>query len=311
MSAKSGQVMSIGGREVSITHPDKVLFPGDGITKAELIGYYRRIGRWMLPFIEERPLSLERFPDGIDQPGFFQKAAAQYYPSWIDRVTVEKTGGTVEHVVCNDAATLVYLANQACVTPHIWLSRVDHLRSPDQIIFDLDPSNDDLPGVIGAAKVVKELLDDLTLPAFVKSTGSRGLHVTVPLKPKDDFDEVRSFARQLAEIVVERDPERYTLEQHKEKRRGRVFVDINRNAYAQTAVAVYGVRARQGAPVAVPLAWEEIDARGFRPDGITIRNVFDRLEKIADPWKDFRRHSTTLEKARRKLEKMHAARNLS
>lgn len=291
---------------VNITHPDKVLFPEDGITKGELIEYYQRISRWMLPFLEDRPLALQRFPDGIGHPGFFQKAAAPYYPEWIDKVTVEKAGGTVKHVVCNNAETLAYLANQACITPHIWLSRVDRLRFPDQMIFDLDPSTEDAQAVIDAAQTLKELLDDMALPSFIKTTGSRGVHVGVPLDRKEDFDSVRECARQLAQIVVDRNPDRYTLEQYKEKRRGRVFIDINRNAYAQTAAPPYAVRARKGAPVSVPIEWTELDAPKFRPDGVTIRNVFERLETIKDPWKDFWRRASSLDKARRKMEKRNA-----
>ena len=260
----------------------------------------------MLPHLGGRPLSMQRFPDGIDQPGFFQKAAASYYPAWIKKVTVQKAGGTVRHVICDDTATLVYLANQACITPHIWLSRVDKKEFPDQMIFDLDPSTEDFSAVIDAALALKDVLDDLELPGFIKTTGSRGLHVGVPLKREQDFDSVRAFARNVAEIVVGRDPARYTLEQYKNKRHGRVFLDINRNAYAQTAVAVYAVRARNGTPVSVPIEWNELLKKNTRPDGITMRTVFERLDKIEDPWKHFWRRATSLEKARRRLEERYA-----
>lgn len=283
MSLKVAEVLRIDGREVNVTRPEKVLFPEDGITKGDLIRYYQRISPWMLPHLEGRPLVMQRFPDGIDHGGFFQKAAAPYYPAWIRTVTVQKAGGTVRHVVCDDTATLVYLANQACVTPHIWLSRVDQIQNPDQMIFDLDPSTEDVAAVVDAALVLKSLLDDLELHAFLKTTGSRGLHVAVPLPRDQNFDSVRAFARNVAEIVISRDPARYTLEQYKSKRRGRVFIDVNRNAYAQTAVAVYAVRARKGAPVSVPLHWNEVREKHFRPDGITMHTVFQRLESIADP----------------------------
>jgi bifunctional non-homologous end joining protein LigD len=302
MSVKPAEVLRVDGHEVDITRPEKVLFPEDGITKGDLIRYYQRIGPWMLPHLEGRPLALQRFPDGIDKPGFFQKAAAAYYPGWIKKVTVRKEGGTVKHIVCNDAATLVYLANQACITPHIWLSRVDRLQFPDQMIFDFDPSTEDFAAVIDGAMLLKGLLDDLELPAYLKATGSRGLHVAVPLNREQEFDAVRAFARKVAEIIVAQDPSRYTIEQYKSKRRGRVFIDVNRTAYAQTVVAVYAVRARNGAPVSVPLAWSELRKKGLRPDGITMRNVFERLDKGDDPWKDFWRHAASLDKASRKLE---------
>jgi len=201
----------------------------------------------------------------------------------------------------------VYLANQACIAFHTWLSRDDDLNCPDQMILDFDPStDDDLAGVVGGALVLKELLDGLELPAFVKSTGSRGVHVVVPLDGKQDFESTRSFARQLAAIIVDRDSSRYTLEQYKNKRRGRVFVDVNRNAYAQTAVAVYAVRARDGAPVSVPLEWNELREKNLRPDSFTIKTIFERLDRIEDPWKNFWRRAPSLEKARRRLEKRHA-----
>jgi bifunctional non-homologous end joining protein LigD len=283
------------GHDIKITRPEKVLFPEDGVTKGDLIAYYQRVAPWILPHLEGRPLTFQRFPDGIDKAGFFQKSAGAYYPAWIQRATMEKTGGTVSHVVCENAATLVYLANQACVALHTALSRADKPHHPDLMIFDLDPSKeDDLPAVIQGALWLKELLEARDLPAFVKTTGSRGLHVVVPLDAKRDFGAVLAFAHSLAELLVERDPEHYTLEFYKNKREDRVFVDVNRNAYAQTAVAAYSVRARQGAPVAVPLPWSELRHKNLRPDGVTIRNAFERLEHIEDPWKDFWKVSASL-----------------
>jgi len=294
--------------DVQITRPAKVLFPDSGITKGDLIRYYERIADRILPHLKGRPLMLQRFPDGVGRPGFIQKAAPAYYPSWIERVTVPKEGGTVSHVVCNDARTLVYLANQACVTLHTWLSCAGDLHSPDQMMLDLDPSREnDIAGVVSGALALKRILEDLGLPAYVKSTGSRGLHVTVPLDGQHDFDFVRAFARQLAGILVDRDASRFTLEQHKEKRRGRVFIDVNRNGYAQTAVAAFSVRARAGAPVSLPIDWGELRRKSFRPDAATMRNVFERLDSMDDPWKNFRRDAVSLKAASRKLGTLHAA----
>jgi bifunctional non-homologous end joining protein LigD len=293
---------------MKVTRPAKVLFPKDGFTKGELVAYYDRIAPRMMPYLAARPLVLERFPDGIARAGFIQKAAGAHYPSWIKTVTVKKVGGIVRHVVCDDAATLTYLANQACITFHTWLSRVDALDSPDQMIFDFDPSRDgDTAGVVGGALVLKEILDDLELPAYVKSTGSRGVHVVVPLDAGHGFAFVRGFARRLAAVIVDRDSTRYTLEQYKKNRRGRVFIDINRNAYAQTAAAPYSVRPRDGAPVSVPLHWSELRKKTFQPDAITVRNIFDHLDRVDDPWKRFWRDAVSLEDAARKLESLHAA----
>ena len=304
--ARQIEVAQENGREIEITHPDKVLFPEDGITKGDLVRYYQAIGERMLPYLEGRPLAMQRFPDGIDRPGFFQKAAAKYYPEWIETATVAKAGGTVRHVVCNDVAILIYLANQACITHHVWLSRVDKLEYPDQMIFDLDPSTGDLSEVIEAAYALKDVLDNLELPSYVKATGSRGLHIAVPLDRKEDFDSVRGFARGVAEVVAARAPTRYTMEQSKLKRRGRLFLDVNRNAYAQTAVATYAVRARRGAPVSVPLRWDDLRQKDFRPDGATMQTVLRHLDKIEDPWKEFWSRRLSLDKARRKLPRLDA-----
>ncbi|PYX23994.1 MAG: ATP-dependent DNA ligase [Acidobacteria bacterium] len=305
-----GQTVQVDRHHVEITRPTKVLFPGDGITKADLIDYYRRIAPWILPYMRGRPLAMERYPDGIDKPSFFHKMVPSYYPDWIKTVTVNKAGGTVTHVICDNEATLVYLANQACITPHVWLSRFNKLRYPDQMVFDLDPSGEEFGLVKSTAQDLSGLLDELGLPAYVKTTGSKGLHVAVPLKRQEDFDSVRAFARRVAEIVVHEDPGQRTLEQRRNRRRGRVFVDTNRNAYAQTVAPAYAVRARPHAPISVPLAWSELENEDLRPDGVTIMGVFERLEKVGDPWKNFRRDATSLKVAYRKLEKRSATRKI-
>jgi bifunctional non-homologous end joining protein LigD len=305
--AERGEIIEIERHEVKITRPDKVLFPADGITKHDLVEYYRRIAPRMIPYLRSRPLMLERYPDGIEGARIVQKSASSYYPKWIKTATVKKVGGSLRQVVSDDAATLAYLANQACITPHVWLSRIERPQYPDQLIFDLDPSGDDFEPVRGIAQALREKLERMDLPTYVKSTGSRGLHVTVPLKPEVDFDAVRSFARQLAETVAREDPKRRTTAQRKSKRQGRVFLDTNRNAYAQTAVAPYAVRARSGAPVAIPISWDELSKRTFRSDGVTIRSVFDRLKRVDDPWKDFWRNAVSLKRALGKMEKFDAA----
>jgi bifunctional non-homologous end joining protein LigD len=301
--AAEAALVRIGRREIEITRPEKVLFPEDGITKGHLIDYYARIAPWILPHIRNRPLTLERYPDGIHKQRIFQKEASSYFPEWIRRVTVKKVGGTVNHVVCNDIATLVYLANQACLTPHIFLSRLDNPDVPDQMVFDLDPQGDDFELVRSTARAFEKLLSDLELPAYLKTTGSRGLHVVVPLQRREGFDSVREFAKGLARIVVSQAPEERTMEQLKANRGGRVFIDTNRNAYAQLVAPAYAVRARKGAPVSVPLDWSELKRKDLRSDGVTIRTIFDRLDKVGDPWANFWRSGVSLTKAKRKLER--------
>jgi bifunctional non-homologous end joining protein LigD len=255
----------------------------------------------MLPHLRDRPLTLERYPNGINTKRFFQKEVSSYFPKWIRTVTVPKVGGTVTHVVCNDTATLVYLANQACVTPHIFLSRADKLETPDQLVFDLDPQVDEFEPVRDTALAFKRLLDQLELPAYLKTTGSRGLHVVVPLRRRERYDAVRSLGRELAAIIVDQAPHARTMEQLKADRGKRVFIDTNRNGYAQLVAPAYAVRARDGAPVSVPLAWSELKRKTLRSNGYTIRTLFERLDQLGDPWADFWRRGVLLTNARRKL----------
>jgi bifunctional non-homologous end joining protein LigD len=197
----------------------------------------------------------------------------------------------------------VYLAGQACITLHAWLSRADRLDAPDRMILDLDPADDRAPDAREAAIDIGMLLRELGLEPFAMATGSRGYHVTVPLRRRAGFDEVRSFARDVARVAVARDP-RLTVEQRKTARGGRIFVDVMRNTYAHTAVAPYSVRPRAGAPVAAPLRWEELSDAGTRPDGQTLRTVLGRLEREGDPWADIRSFARALGTPRRRLERL-------
>lgn len=296
------ETLRFGRYAVEVSNRDKVLFPDAGVTKGDLVDYYRRIAERMVPHLEERPVAMQRFPDGIDAEGFYQKDAPDYFPDWIERVTVEKEGGTVTHVVCRNEATLVYLANQAVVTPHVWLSRVDDLHRPDRMIFDLDPPGVDFEPVRSAARALRGLLDELGLVAWPLVTGGRGLHVVVPLRRGERFDSVRGFARGVAEVLASREPDRFTTETRKAKRRGRLFLDYLRNAYAQTAVPPFAVRPRPGAPVAVPLDWDDVDDPGLRGDAYTVGNVFRRLSQTDDPWRGMARHARSLDRPRERLE---------
>jgi bifunctional non-homologous end joining protein LigD len=284
--------MKVGRHSINVSNTDKVLFPDDGVTKGDLIDYYEAVGPQMVSYLKGRPLSLERYPDGIDEQQVFQQNAPQYFPVWIETASVKRVGGkgAVKHAVASDTASLVYLANQACITPHAWLSRADRPMNPDQLIFDLDPA-DGVASARRAALDVHELLDELGLPATVKTTGGKGLHVHVPLDRTADFDEVRRFARGVAEVLVARNPDHYTLEQRKKARRGRLYLDIMRNAYGQTAVPPYAVRARPGATVATPLDWSELEDRRFRIDRFTTRTIRRRLEHDGDPWPRLRGRS--------------------
>lgn len=285
------------GRDIEIGHPDKPLFDDPKITKLELARYYLKISEVALCHYHDRALSMHRYPDGIRREGFFQKNIGAHFPDWIERKNLPEEGGEITHVVANDAATLVYLADQACITPHLALSRIDRPDHPDRMIFDLDPSDDDFGKVRHTALHLKSYLDRLKLTSFVQTTGSRGLHVLVPLDRSARFDEVREFSHRVCHTLARQYPDLMTVEQRRNKRGQRVFLDDLRNAYGQTSVAPYAVRARPGAPVATPLEWKELGRRELRPRHYRIANIFRRLGQINDPWATIARHAQGLNKA--------------
>lgn len=300
--SKEKQSLKIGRYSVNITTPDRILFPDDKITKLQLIEYYLTYADYITPHTKNRPLTMHRFPEGIEHEGFYQKNAAEYFPRWIKTVPVVHENRTVHYVVGNNAATLAYLANQACITFHLWLSKINNLHKPDRIIFDLDPSGTDFNQVRRAAFDLRELLEDeLGLVSFVMTTGSRGLHVLVPLKQKYDFDFVHNFTHAIAHIMVARNPKDLTLEVRKDKRKGKIFVDYLRNSFSATAVAPYSVRAKSGAPVATPLYWQEAEDKKLHPQKYTLKNIDRRLEHMGDPWQNVMKHACSLRKAEKVL----------
>jgi bifunctional non-homologous end joining protein LigD len=274
------------------------------VTKADLAAYYERIAGRMVPHLRDRPVSMHRFPDGVAEAGFFHKDVPDHFPDWIRRVRVRKADGALTHAVVCDADTLVYLADQACITPHVWLSRSDRLDRPDRMVFDLDPSGEDFAAVRRVAQALGELLDELELPRFAMTTGSRGIHIWVPLERRHGFDEVRAFAREVAAVIEARHPNLVTTEQRKQKRRGRVLIDVMRNAYAQTAVPPYAVRPRGQGPVATPLRWEELSDSRLQPDRWTVSNLFRRLARREDPWRGMSSQARSLTRARQRLHRV-------
>jgi bifunctional non-homologous end joining protein LigD len=288
---------------VEISHPDKLLFPEDGLTKADIAEYYEEVSEWMLPHIRNRPLSLLRYPDGIDGHGFFHKNVPDHYPDFVKRVEVEKRGGTLVHALACNTETLVYLVGQNMITPHVWLSRADRLRQPDRIVFDLDPApGADFGAVRRAARRTGELLREVGLEPFAQVTGSKGIHVWTPLRRRATFADVRPFARGVAEVLASRHPDELTLEFRKSERGGRILVDVMRNNYAQTAVPPYAVRPRPRAPVATPIAWDELSDSKLRADRWTVGNVRKRLRAKGDPWADIASFARGLSRARKRLE---------
>ena len=284
----------IAGKSIELSNRDKIMFPADGITKGEMVDYYHKIAEVMLPHLRDRPVSLQRFPDGIGEEGFFQKNTPDYFPDWIRYVRLSKEGGSINYPVVGDAASLVYLANQGTITLHAALARTGAPHHPDRLVFDLDPSGDAFAPVQQAARILRKALDELDLPSFVQTTGSRGLHVVIPLQGKQNFDQARAFAVDLAEELAEQHPDKLTVEQRKKNRGQRVFLDCMRNAYGQTAVAPYSLRARAGAPCATPLSWEEALASDMKPDRYRLKNIFRRLGRKEDPWKGMGRRGVSL-----------------
>ncbi|SCK32632.1 bifunctional non-homologous end joining protein LigD [Streptomyces sp. WMMB 714] len=276
-------------RDIEISRPGKVLFPDDGITKSDLARYYRRVATRAVPRLRGRPLMMERHPDGIGGKPLMQKNAPDYFPDWVHTAEMSKEGGTVRHVVCDNADTLVYLAGQASVTQHRWLSKADRPHDPDLLVFDLDPSGGaDFEDVRWAASCVGGLLEEVDLPTRLMTTGSRGLHVIAALDRRADFDTVRDFARRVSRVLVSRHPDRLTDEPRKAARGDRIYLDIQRNAYAQTAVAPYAVRARPGGPVAMPISWSELNESDLAPDRWKLADM-EALEKRLrgeDPWSE-------------------------
>jgi len=287
-----------------ITHPEKILFPEEGITKGELASYYEAIAPVMLPPLRRRPITMERFHRGIGSPGFFQKDVSKGFPDWLERVEVPKHGGTVHHPIANDTRSLLWLANQNSITIHVWPSRTPNLYNPDICIFDFDPSKDDeLDRLRAAALLLRELLDDLGLPSWIKTSGSKGFHIAVPLNGKHDFGEVARFAHTVGRVLVSRDPENLTQEFHKVDRAGRILVDTGRNGYSATYAATYTVRARPGAPVSAPCTWEEIEKGEVGPKTFTLRTMAQRIALKGDLWSDLLKNKVSLKRAVNRLSK--------
>jgi bifunctional non-homologous end joining protein LigD len=299
----TAHTIQLDGHDIALSNPDKVLYPHDDITKGDVVDYYRAVAEVMLPHLADRPLNLFRCPDGITS-GFFQQRADPHLPDWITTVEVPARGDEqpVRHVVCDDAATLVHLANLASLELHRWLSTAATPSHPDLVVVDLDPP-DGAPvnALRDAAAVVRDAFDDLDLVPFLQTTGGRGFHVAAPLDATTDEDAVRPAIRAMADRLAEQHPAKLTTQQRKSGRGDRIFLDTNRNAYGQTAITPYSLRARPGAPVATPIDWSELSKT--TPDKYTLHNLPRRLAQKADPWRDIRQHArpadTLIERSRR------------
>jgi len=279
--------MNVNNKDIKIKKEDKIMFPKSNISKKDLINYFLKISNYIIPHIENRPLTMHRFPNGINDINFYEKQIPSYFPNWFDRVDIKnKDKGHTIYPICNNKQSLVYLANQACISHHIWLSQKDSLDYPDKIIFDLDPpKNKNFSLVIKAAKDFKKLLDYKKLSTYVMTTGSQGLHIVVPIIQEYDFEETRYFAKNIAKELVEKNSDLYTIEQRKDKRNNKIFIDYLRNSYGQTSIAPYSIRDKDYAPIATPVDWDELD-NTLSATKYNISNIFRRLGQKQDPWKN-------------------------
>ena len=287
-----------------ITHPEKVLFPDDGITKGEVAAYYEQIAPVILPHLRGRPITMERYPAGIGAKGFWQKDVSKGFPAWLQRVEVPKKDGVVHHPVVSDTQSLLWMTNQNTITQHVWTSRLPDLNYPDLCVFDLDPSTDDVAEVRGAALGLRQLLDKIGLPCWIKTTGSKGFHIVVPVDGKTSMSFVARFANAVGTLFVSLAPDRLTQEFNKVDRRGRIYVDTGRNGYSATFAAAYTLRAKPGAPVSAPCTWEEIEQGTVSPGSFTLRNMPERIASVGDLWADMRRRGRSLQRAMDKVREM-------
>jgi bifunctional non-homologous end joining protein LigD len=290
-----------------ITHPEKVLFPEDGITKGDLAAYYEAIAPVMLPHLRARPLTMERYPAGIGEQGFWQKDVSKGFPAWLKRVKVAKKGGSLHHAVVTDVRSLLWVTNQNTITHHVWTSRVPKLTYPDVCVFDLDPSKDDVAAVRTAALELRDLLEELGLPSWIKTTGSKGFHIVVPLDGRTPIATAARFANAVGTVLVSRATDRLTQEFSKEDRGGRIYLDTGRNGYGATFAAAYTVRAKHGAPVSAPCTWQEVERGDVHPRSFTPRNMSERIARVGDLWADMRRRGRSLSKPMDRLRRLSRA----
>ena len=270
--------------DVAITHPEKVMFPDDGITKGEMASYYELVAPVMLPHMAGRPVTLERFHRGIGDKGFFQKNLGKGAPPWLERVSVPKKDGVVNYPVIRDERGIAWLANQNCITPHVWTSRVPDLFHPDLCLFDLDPLDENEDALRAATLLVRDTLSELGIDSWVKTSGSKGFHVAFALDEKSDSGQVARFGHAFGRELVRRAPKLLTQEFYKADRGGKILIDTGRNEFGATYAAPYAIRPKPGAPVSAPCTWDEVESGEASPRAFTLRTMSARLDARGDLW---------------------------
>ena len=301
----SGEPALVGAdeRRVTITNPSKVFWPDEGYTKSDLVEYYEAVSPWLLPYLKDRPLVLTRYPDGITGKSFFQKDAPEWTPSWLrtERIHANDVDRDIDYFIVDDRESLRYVVNLGTILLHLWSSRLASLDNPDWLVLDLDPKGAPFTDVVKVARALHSILDGLGLPSYVKTSGATGLHIVLPLGAGYDYEVTRTFARLLAAMGVEAEPEISTIARPLRSRGGKVYIDFGQNGRGQTVVAPFSARPLPGAPVSCPLRWEEVTAK-LDPARFTIKTAPARLEKIGDPMAPVRSGRIDVAAALRKLE---------
>lgn len=292
---------------LKLTNLEKIYFPDDGYTKGDVVSYYAAISKYILPYLKDRPESLNRHPNGIYAESFYQKDMRDTVPSWAKTKLIysESNGRNIKYFVCNNQASLLYLVNLGCIEINPWFSRIQNLSFPDYAVIDLDPEEISFDKVIDAALAVKEVLDEagVGMKSFCKTSGATGLHIYIPLNAKYSYDISEEFIRIIVNIVNSRVPTFTSIERMPAKRKKKVYLDYLQNREAQTLAAPYSIRPRPGATVATPLEWREVK-KGLDPRQFTIKNTLNRLKQKGDLFKPVLGAGINIEKCIKKLESM-------
>ncbi|PKM77954.1 MAG: DNA polymerase domain-containing protein [Firmicutes bacterium HGW-Firmicutes-15] len=288
--------IAIEGREIQLTNLDRILWPEQGYTKHDLVEYYGAVFSFISPHLRQRPLVFTRYPNGIKEASFYQKNAPQYLPEWIRTFAWAGSKGIKHYVLVEAQADLIWLANQACIEIHPWMSQTFTIENPDYIVFDLDPSEQNtFEEIVSVARLLKDLMGKLGLDVYLKTSGSKGLHIYLPIVPRYSYSQVRSFAQMIAQLICNVVPDIATIQRSLQHRGKRIYVDYLQNGLGKTICAPYSVRPRDGATVSTPIGWQELES--IRPGDFTIRTVLERLKKVGDLFQEVLNDRQELEKA--------------
>ncbi len=300
------KLITLSGKKIKCTNLNKIYFPDEGFTKGDLINYYQSISKFILPYLKDRPQSLNRHPDGINGKSFYHKDMdINQIPSWLKTVKIfsKSTSNEIDYLICNDAATLIYMANLGCIEINPWHSSYLKPDDPSYLILDLDPGNISFVEVVNAALVIKETCDEINIPCYCKTSGATGLHIYIPLAAKYKYDDVKIFSEIMATIVHSRLPDTTSIERSTAKRKNKIYIDFLQNRKGQTIAAAYSVRPRDYATVSTPLLWKEVNHQ-LNPEMYTIKNTALRLSKMGDLWRPILQKGIVLSKTLDLIEKL-------